>query len=535
MFSHDEIIFNDENIKTTTVENLFKPDQKILQSFQIIVNEYQIKKISDYSREIKISDDEPDDDIQDIYIKLLNFVWDYVFSKNQKKFEELKEDKDFILETKNVAEGASANIILKIDVNKKYIEIEQDIAIKDGTIYLSESIDERKKVSEIAKYISNKIDIEFEKIERYYDKIYKYQEYTKDEYYKEESLEEAKGDDSFDIVFEKLLIASAEDPIHTLDDGEEEPNVEDEFDENTNEDDQNDIPDNIEDKAKNASIYTQTKKDNNNNEPVRPSINNDKVICPECNVEVNKKNLKKHLCKVHHQNCEDSVYKSTNNQSSNSSPDLASAIGRHEQNVGKKDENINPDIVENEEEYRKQAQNQYDENLRKSNNLTKKHYASRKVKVGQEETKEFLKKQYNGYCQICGFTFDQKNFKGKYFEVFDWLSEKISQQKTNIIDAGSSLCLCSRCHSGLKYGDFEANFLSKLDNIDLSSFTFDDFTEKTNTIVEEDKIPKCYDFIEMDMYKISIRLLHKEENIYFTEEHFLHFYNLLTIWSYLHE
>lgn len=65
--------------------------------------------------------------------------------------------------------------------------------------------------------------------------------------------------------------------------------------------------------------------------------------------------------------------------------------------------------------------------------------------------------------------------------------------------------------------------------MDVSKFTFDDFVLSTDIKVEDDKIPTCYDFIEMDMYKIPIRLLNEEQYIFYTEEHFLHFYNLLTM------
>ncbi len=216
------------------------------------------------------------------------------------------------------------------------------------------------------------------------------------------------------------------------------------------------------------------------------------------------------------------------NMLSSTSPDLHGAIGKHEKNIDKKNEDINPAIVPNEEGYREKLQNQPDRNLKKSKNVQSKNI-SVKVKVGKDETKEFLKKQYKGYCQICGFTFDKKDHQGKYFEVFDWLSEKITGQKNTIIDAGSSLCLCSRCHSGIKYGDFEAKFLKKLKEIDLSEYTFNEFAFKTNTIADEDKIPECYDFVEMDMHKIPIRLLGEKQHIFYTEEHFLHFYNLLTL------
>src|SRR5690606_11273218 len=113
-----------------------------------------------------------------------------------------------------------------------------------------------------------------------------------------------------------------------------------------------------------------------------------------------------------------------------------------------------------------------------------------------------------------------------YFEVFDWLSEKISSQRTNIIDAGSSLCLCSRCHSILKFGDFEVKSIGDLESIEESNYN--EFAKKFNLTNSESEVPDVFSFIEMDMFKIPIRLLNQDSNIFYSEEHFLHFYNMLT-------
>lgn len=48
-------------------------------------------------------------------------------------------------------------------------------------------------------------------------------------------------------------------------------------------------------------------------------------------------------------------------------------------------------------------------------------------------------------------------------------------------------------------------------------------------MTSEVDIPEVFDFIEMDMYKIPIRLLNEDSCIFYTEEHFLQLFNLLTI------
>ena len=74
LFSIDEIIFNDEGIKTTVIPNLFNINQKYLSTFEKIVNKYQVNRISDYSRETQVFNVETNEEIQAVYIKLLNFT-----------------------------------------------------------------------------------------------------------------------------------------------------------------------------------------------------------------------------------------------------------------------------------------------------------------------------------------------------------------------------------------------------------------------------------------------------------------------------
>ena len=212
-------------------------------------------------------------------------------------------------------------------------------------------------------------------------------------------------------------------------------------------------------------------------------------------------------------------------------PSLKSAFDKHRRDVEKNDREINPSIVKDEIEYRKKSQENYNKKLRKSNKNIQYSYNASKVKVGKDETRDFLITQYHGHCQICGFTFDKKNGHGKYFEVFDWFSEKISKQKINIIDAGSSLSLCPNCHAALKYGDFDLERISILieEEDELKQKSFEDFTELLESKTGYTEIPEIFDFIEMDMYKIPIRLLNKPRHIYYTEEHFLLFYNLMTM------
>ena len=63
----------------------------------------------------------------------------------------------------------------------------------------------------------------------------------------------------------------------------------------------------------------------------------------------------------------------------------------------------------------------------------------------------------------------------------------------------------------------------------MSELTFDNFTDMISAKSDVCEIPEAFEFIDMDMYKIPIRLLNKNRNIFYTEEHFMQFFNLMTL------
>jgi hypothetical protein len=210
-----------------------------------------------------------------------------------------------------------------------------------------------------------------------------------------------------------------------------------------------------------------------------------------------------------------------------STPNLKVAIEKHNKGIENSPNFVNPDIINDEEKYREKVQRNLDENLKKSKKGVLRKITYQKVKIGNEETRQFLKTQYNGCCQICGFTFDKLVGKEKYFEHFDWLSEKISKQKVNFSDAGSVLCLCSRCHSILKYGDFE--ILLPLNNQNYNEISFSDIVEDLNKNILDTDIPLVFEHLIMDIFRLPIRILNNPGSIHYTEEHFLRFFNMLNL------
>jgi hypothetical protein len=219
--------------------------------------------------------------------------------------------------------------------------------------------------------------------------------------------------------------------------------------------------------------------------------------------------------------------KKKKNKLQNSIPDLGESIDKHTRNIQPTNDKPNPDIIKDVQDYRDKAQSRLNKSIEKSRTEKRKYNTTVTVKVGKEETRQFLKNQYKGYCQICGFTFDQSGGKGKYFELFDWYSEKVIKQSSNIVDAGSTLCLCSRCHSVLKHGDFSPVFLNEIK--DSGEPKFSDFIQHFENVKGDIEIPEVFRGIEFDLFKAPIRLLNKSEYIYYTEEHFLLFYNMLNL------
>lgn len=200
-------------------------------------------------------------------------------------------------------------------------------------------------------------------------------------------------------------------------------------------------------------------------------------------------------------------------QKNNFINDLASNDKEIDANKNK----INPDIVKEPSTYEKNA---LAEILEKEDNIgnEKTRHSTYKVKIGEKEAKEFLYKQYKGFCQICGYTFSQSDNKN-YFELFNLY------KSSETIEKGASLCCCSRCHSQIKYGDFEALFVKQIKRF--RNYDFNDFIKLFDEKIKCETVPSSYKFIEMDMYKLNIRKLNSEKTIYFTEEHFIHFFTLL--------
>ena len=90
-----------------------------------------------------------------------------------------------------------------------------------------------------------------------------------------------------------------------------------------------------------------------------------------------------------------------------------------------------------------------------------KRVPAKKWEQKNNEVRTFLKEQYGGKCQICGYTFDKRDgnpyFEGVYL---------VSRTKAAWIDRpGNVLCLCANCCARFEHGEVEAdNILEQLHN-----------------------------------------------------------------------
>jgi len=187
-----------------------------------------------------------------------------------------------------------------------------------------------------------------------------------------------------------------------------------------------------------------------------------------------------------------------------------------------------PDLVTDKGSYTKEDNSVLEQSLDNQEINSESKIVSRRKRPGGAETRQFLMSQYKGFCQICGFTFSKKD-ASNYFELYDWLANVGRKANDNIIHPGSSLCLCSNCHSSLKYGDFEFTLIKDLHELELDELKFDEFSDLVQLKANKAEFPKVYSFIEIDMYKLPIRLLNQTSNIFYSEEHFIKFFNFLKI------
>lgn len=190
----------------------------------------------------------------------------------------------------------------------------------------------------------------------------------------------------------------------------------------------------------------------------------------------------------------------------------------------------NETIIINEEKHKENISN---DNKNIKPEFKTKTYTNNKIQDKENLVKieEFLYKEYEGHCQICGDTFA---YNGK--NCFELKSLNIRKNR-DVNRKGNTLSLCHKHHAIFNRNLQKNIFIEKLDkdkNIDINTmkenFEFYDFVGLENIKEENDafyRLNKEDEFIR-DVYFLPIKLFNKMEYIKFTEAHILEF---IVIWN----
>ncbi len=188
---------------------------------------------------------------------------------------------------------------------------------------------------------------------------------------------------------------------------------------------------------------------------------------------------------------------------------------------------LSSEIVKLENEYKTAVNLKLQDAISKSKNERIKQSRTVLFKTGVKETREFLYRQYQGICQICQFTFVNVVRKRYHYNILDLFDNKQTKAGIYFINPGTSICLCSNCHSAVKYGEFNADFIETIENNikikNLQSFS-KYFQDDDFLCVNK---PDAYSSFDNDYYKLPITLLGKKMHIHYNEEHILHFITVL--------
>jgi hypothetical protein len=163
-----------------------------------------------------------------------------------------------------------------------------------------------------------------------------------------------------------------------------------------------------------------------------------------------------------------------------------------------------------------------------------KAYTTAVIRQNSEEMskiKDFLYKQYEGHCQICGDTFNGAKDEN-YYEIFS-LNRGANR---DVNRKGNTLCLCPRHHAIFKEKLHKMSFVANLprDHLDLPKIR-DRYAEvsyvgKDNVINENDgfyALPEEDNF-EADVFLLPITLFGKDFYIKFTQDHMQ---NFIAVWN----
>ncbi len=215
---------------------------------------------------------------------------------------------------------------------------------------------------------------------------------------------------------------------------------------------------------------------------------------------------------------------------------LTPLISKHKKETTQYDEELDPDIITDEEQYKQNYIEKIKEDIKEFDNakqneiikeiiVVRKKSTDKKTKELREGIKNYLMNTYKGYCQICGFSF-RKIVDGKNsFEMFNWNDKRIVKQKKSFITNADSLCLCRNCSANIKWGDFDPIFIDKINDIDgFAHKSVDEIKDLICVKLEDEVIDRFKKYYEWeDIYALEIKVNGEPKNIYMTNGHLIQF------------
>ena len=164
----------------------------------------------------------------------------------------------------------------------------------------------------------------------------------------------------------------------------------------------------------------------------------------------------------------------------------------------------------------------------------KKYANTRKGKKQKPEAtriiRAFLYEQYNGHCQICGDTFNNKDHN--FFIKFPLnKSKKGNKLEGDVNRKGNSLSLCPKHDKMLDLGLQTFSFIEEFDSSELSlnsikeKFKYFEYVGNEDVLEEDSGFynrPEGSSFVQ-DVFMAPIELFKKKLYIKFTLEHILQF------------
>ncbi|MFA5428289.1 MAG: translation initiation factor IF-2 N-terminal domain-containing protein [Sulfurimonas sp.] len=218
-------------------------------------------------------------------------------------------------------------------------------------------------------------------------------------------------------------------------------------------------------------------------------------------------------------------------------------IEKHKSETNQWQEDIDPDIIIDEEQYKKDFIKKVSEDIQnyeassKQQEIIKEIVILKKTNITDNEQKNkiriFLANTYKGYCQICGFTFRKVADGQKSFEMYSWNDKRVVKKKKSFISTADSLSLCRNCSANIKWGAFEPTFLEHIKNIqNFETATIEDIKKEIHKAVDEN-LPDIFEgYLNFnDMYALEIKLNDEAKNIYFTDIHLVQFIAYLQLES----